>query len=138
MDGKLTLEIVVPQRRLLREEVDEVSAPGEMGYFSALPGHTPFLTTLKVGEIAYRTGGQRRYLATSGGYAEVGPESVTVLAETAERAEDIDAERARNAKERAEERLRQRDREDIDFQRAQAALQRALIRLQVAARAGGE
>lgn len=137
MDGKLTLEIVVPQRRLLKQEVDEISAPGVMGYFGVLPGHTPFLTTLKTGEMSYRMGGERHYLATSGGYAEIGPDTVTILAETAERAEEIDIERAQRSKERAEERLRRRDAEDTDFHRAEAALHRALNRLQVAARARG-
>ena len=135
MDDKLTLEIVVPQRRLLKEEVDEVSAPGVSGYFGILPGHTPFLSTLEPGEIYYRVEGERHYLAIGGGYAEAGPEQVTILAETAEQADEIDTERAGQAKERAEERLRQRDSEEIDQQRAQAALNRALARLHTADRA---
>ena len=132
MDGKLTLEIVVPQRRLVQEEVDEVSALGPSGYFGALPGHTPYLVVLKVGEMFYRIGSERRYLSTSGGYAEVGPDKVTILAETAELGEEIEVERAQKSKERAESRLQQRDNEEIDFDRAQVSLQRALIRLQVA------
>ncbi len=137
MDGKLTFEIVVPEKRLLREEVDEVSAPGAMGYFGVLPGHTPFLTTLMEGEVSYRIGNERHFLATCGGYAEAGPEKLTILAETAERSEEIDVERAQRARERAEERLHRRGDEELDFSRAQAALQRALIRLQVAAKAKG-
>jgi F-type H+-transporting ATPase subunit epsilon len=136
MDDKLTLEIVVPERRLLKEEVDEVTAPGVLGYFGILPGHTPFLSGLEAGEVSYRIGDQRRYLVISGGYAEAGPEKVTILAETAELAEEIDAQRARQAAERAEERLGRRDNtEEIDHQRAQAALSRARARLQVAERA---
>ena len=134
MDGKLTLEVVVPQRRLLREEVDSVTAPGAMGCFGVLPGHTPLLTALEAGELSYQINGDTRYLATSGGYAEVRPDTVTILAETAEPTHEIDLERAQQAKERAEERLRQRDDEEIDFSRAQAALQRSLARILVAAR----
>ncbi len=128
------LEVVTPQRLLVSEEAAELVAPGSEGYFGVLPGHTPFMTTLKIGELTYWKGREERHLAVSWGYAEVGPEKVVVLAEMAERAEEIDVERAEAARRRAEERLRQWGDETVDFARAQAALQRALTRLTVAAK----
>lgn len=128
------LEVVTPQRLLVHEEVTEVVAPGSEGYFGVLPGHTPFMTTLKIGELTYSRGREERHLAVSWGYAEVGPEEVVILAERAERADEIDVERAEAARRRAEERLRQWGDETVDFARAQAALQRALARLTVAAK----
>lgn len=133
-EGQILLEIVTPDRLLVREQVSEVTAPGTLGYFGVLPGHTPFLTTLGIGEVSYTQNGQKRYLAVSWGYAEVGPSQVTILAEIAEKAEEIDVQRAEAAKARAEERLRMAGREDIDFERAEIALQKALIRVQVAAK----
>jgi F-type H+-transporting ATPase subunit epsilon len=132
--GRILLEVVTPERQVLSVEVDEISAPGALGYFGVLPGHTPFLTTLGVGEVGYRTGTQWDYLAITWGYAEVLPNKVTILTETAEMAEEIDIERAERAKRRAEERLREwsTTAADIDFERASVALQRAFIRLQVA------
>jgi F-type H+-transporting ATPase subunit epsilon len=132
--GRILLEVVTPERQVLSTEVDEVSAPGALGYFGVLPGHTPFITTLGVGELSYRSGNQWEYLSITWGYAEVLPNHVTVLTETAEMAEEIDLERAERAKRRAEERLREWSATvaDIDFERASAALERALIRLQVA------
>ncbi len=132
--GRILLEIVTPERQVLSTEVDEVSAPGALGYFGVLPGHTPFITTLGQGELGYRSGNQWEHLAITWGYAEVLPNKVTVLTETAEMAEEIDIERAERAKRRAEERLREWSTTvaDIDFERASAALERALIRLQVA------
>lgn len=130
-DNKILLEIVTPERQVVKEMVDEVTAPGIEGYFGVLPGHTPFLTTLKIGEIFYKADNTTRYLAVFWGYAEVGPDKVIILAETAETAEEIDVERAEQARRRAEEWLRQR-KEELDFGRAQIALERALIRLQVA------
>jgi F-type H+-transporting ATPase subunit epsilon len=132
--GRITLEVVTPERLVLSTEVDEVSAPGALGYFGVLPGHTPFLTTLGMGELGYRIGNQWEYLAITWGYAEVLPNKVTILTETAEMAEEIDIERAERAKRRAEERLREWSTTvaDIDFERASGALQRAFIRLQVA------
>jgi F-type H+-transporting ATPase subunit epsilon len=132
--GRILLEVVTPERQVLSVEVDEVSAPGAKGYFGVLPGHTPFLTTLGVGEIGYRIGNQWEYLAITWGYAEVLPNKVSILTETAEMAEEIDIERAERAKRRAEERLRQWSTTvaDLDIERAAAALERALIRLQVA------
>jgi F-type H+-transporting ATPase subunit epsilon len=130
---KLQLEIVTPDRSLVREDVNEVELPGSEGYFGVLPGHTPLLSTLKVGELWYRVGTERRYLAVAGGFVEVLPDRVTVLADIGERAEDIDLARAEAAKRRAEERLAKAI--DIDIERARFALLKSLIRLQVAARA---
>jgi F-type H+-transporting ATPase subunit epsilon len=128
--------VVTPERLVISEDVDEVTAPGALGEFGVLPGHTPFLTTLGVGQLAYRVGTQWRYLAITWGYAEVTPNKVSILAQTAEMAEEIDVERAERAKRRAEERLHEWSARgaDIDFERSSIALQRALIRLQVAAR----
>ena len=131
---KLLLEIVTPDRSLVREEVDEVQIPGSEGYFGVLPGHTPLLATLKVGELWYRVGPEKHYLAIAGGFVEVLPDRVTILAQIAERAQDVDAARAEAARKRAEERLAQPS-PDINFERARLALMKSLVRLQVAARA---
>ena len=131
---KLTLEIVTPERALVSEEVDEVQLPGAEGYFGVLPGHTPLLATLQVGELWYRVGQERHYLAVAFGFAEVLPDRVTVLAQIAEKPEDIDVPRAEAAKKRAEERLAKAP-VDIDFERARIAMMKSLIRLQVASRA---
>ena len=131
---KLTLEIVTPERSLVSEQVDEVQLPGSEGYFGVLPGHTPLLATLQVGELWYRAGPETHHLAVAFGFAEVLPERVTVLAQIAERPEDIDVPRAEAAKKRAEERLA-RPPIDMDFERARIAMMKSLIRLQVAARA---
>lgn len=130
------LEIVTPQRLIVSDEVTELMAPGSEGYFGVLPGHIPFMTTLKIGELTYWKGKDERHLSVTWGYAEVRGDKVIVLAETAERAEEIDAERAEQARQRAERRVRDwgAGEETIDFARAQAALQRALTRLQVAAK----
>ena len=131
---KVTLEIVTPERSLVSEQVDEVQLPGSEGYFGVLPGHTPLLATLQVGELWYRIGQEKHYLAVAFGFAEVLPERVTVLAQIAEKPEDIDVPRAEAAKKRAEERIA-RPQVDIDFGRARVAMMKSLIRLQVAARA---
>ena len=131
---KLTLEIVTPERSLVSEQVDEVQLPGSEGYFGVLPGHTPLLATLQVGELWYRVGQDRHYLAVAFGFAEVLPDRVTVLAQLAERPEDIDVPRAEAARKRAEERIA-RQQAAIDFERARIAMMKSLIRLQVAARA---
>lgn len=130
----LTLEIVTPDRALVNTTVDEVQLPGSEGSFGVLPGHTPLLATLQVGEMWYRTGQEMHYLALAFGFVEVLPDRVTVLAQVAERAQDIDVSRADAAKTRAEERL-SAQKADIDFERARVAMMKALIRLQVAARA---
>ena len=136
MAEKLRLELVTPYKKALSEEVDEVTAPGTLGEFGILPGHTPLLTTLKIGELSYRRGGQVFHLAVNWGYVEVEDDKVTVLVETAEPADEIDLERARAALGRAEEALRKLSSEDKDFLVMQAALERALIRIQVAGRQG--
>jgi len=129
---KILLEIVTPDRSLIREEVDEVQLPGSEGYLGVLPGHTPLLATLKVGEFWYRIGQEKHYLAIASGFGEVLPGRVTVLAQIAERAQDIDVTRAEAARKRAEERLAKAL--DIDIERARIALLKSLIRVQVASR----
>jgi len=131
---KLQLEVVTPDRSLVREEVDEVQVPGAEGYFGVLPGHAPLLATLKVGELWYRVGQEKHYLAIAGGFAEVLPDRVTILAQVAERAEDVDIARAEAARKRAEERLAQPP-QDFNLERARLALMKSLVRIQVAARA---
>ena len=130
----LTLEIVTPDRALVAEQVDEVEVPGSGGYFGVLPGHAPLLASLQVGELWYRKGQEKYYLAIAFGFVEVLPDKVTVLAQIAERAEDIDLRRAEQAKGRAEERMAGRN-PDIDFERASVAMMKSLIRLHVASRA---
>lgn len=138
MAGSINLEVVTPDKSVVSDEAQIVVAPGAYGEFGVLPGHTTFLTTLQVGMIRYKDqGGNERIVFVNGGFAEVMLNTVTVLAESAERRKDIDVERARAAVKRAEERLAQASRkEDVDFQRAQAALQRAIARLKIAG-AGG-
>ena len=130
----LQLEIVSADRSLVNEQVDEVQIPGAQGYLGVLPGHTPLLTTLQVGQLWYRQGQERHYLSIAFGFAEVQPDRVTILAQIAERADEIDVARAEAAKKRAEERLTKAT-VDMDFERARIALMKALIRLQVASRA---
>jgi len=130
----LTLEIVTPDQLLVRDEVDEVQVPAAEGYMGILPGHTPLLAMLKVGELWYRKGSEKFYFSIAFGFVEVLPARVTVLAQVAERPEDIDRERAERARRRAEERLTKPTTE-IDFERARIALMKSMIRLQVAARA---
>jgi F-type H+-transporting ATPase subunit epsilon len=127
------LEIVTPDRLLVREEVDEVEIPGSEGYFGVLPGHTPMLASLTVGEMWYRKGQERFYLGVAFGFAEVLPDRVTILAQMAERPEDIDVGRAEAAKKRAEARITQL-KSDMDYDRARAALMKSLMRLQVQSR----
>jgi F-type H+-transporting ATPase subunit epsilon len=129
----LTVDIITPSRILVQAQVDELNVPGELGYLGILPGHTALLTNLGQGELMYRQGEQRRYLAIFGGYMEVHDDHVTVLADVAERSEEIDRSRAEAARDRAEQRLRDVHAHDMDFERARAALLRALLRLQVAA-----
>ncbi|PLX92820.1 MAG: ATP synthase F1 subunit epsilon [Desulfuromonas sp.] len=130
----LKLEMVTPYKRVLSEEVDEIIAPGTLGELGILPGHTPLLTTLKVGELTYRKGGAAFHVAVNWGYVEVEGDKVTILAETAEPADEIDLARAQAALGRAEEALKKLDPEDKQFRIMEAALERALIRIQVAAR----
>jgi F-type H+-transporting ATPase subunit epsilon len=135
MAERLRFELATPTRFLVTAEVEEVVAPGAEGYFGVWPGHAPFLTTLGSGFVAYRTGGAEHTLAVHGGFAEVGDDRVIVLADKAERPEEIDVARARRARERAEQRLAGKTPEEIDYTRALAALTRALTRLQLADRA---
>ena len=136
-EGKTSLEIVTPERRLVSAEVGEVTAPGLWGEFGALPQHTPYLCQLDVGVLSYRIGSGRYFVSVIGGYAEVGPDKVTILAETAELAEDIDADRAVAARDRAQEHLAGKvPHEAFDFARAELALKRAISRLRVASQSG--
>jgi F-type H+-transporting ATPase subunit epsilon len=128
----IELQIVTPDKMLVREQVDEVEIPGTEGYFGVLPGHTPMLASLAVGEMWYRKGQEKTYLSLANGFCEVLPDRVTILAQLAERAEDIDVARAEEAKRRAEARLVQA--KDIDYERARTALVKSLARLQVASR----
>lgn len=130
MDNKVKLDIVTPYGLILSEEVDEITATGSEGEFGVLPGHVHFITTLKIGMLILKDGGKTSYVFVNSGYAEVSPDKVVILADSAERAEDINIERAVAARKRAEERLKQEER--IDFMRATAALERATIRMQVA------
>jgi F-type H+-transporting ATPase subunit epsilon len=130
----IQLEIVSADRSLVKERVEEVEIPGTDGYFGVLPGHTPLLALLGAGELWYRQGQQKQYLAIAFGFAEIQPDRVTILAQVAERAEDIDVARAEAARHRAEERIA-RPAVEMDFERARVALLKALIRLQVASRA---
>lgn len=132
MAEKLQLELVTPYRRVLSEEVEEVNAPGVSGEFGILPGHTPLLTTLSIGELIYKQGGEPFHVAVNWGYVEVESDKVTVLVETAERADEIDLERAKAALGRAEEALKKLSPEEKDFKVMEAALDRAVIRIQVA------
>ena len=134
MAGNITLEIVTPDKVIVSEEAQMVAAPGVLGEFGVLIGHTPFMTTLKTGVIRYTdAAGSEKYAFMSGGFAEALPDKVTVLAESAERRRDIDFDRARAAMQRAEKRLvEDRLLEDIDFTRARAALERAVLRIKLA------
>ena len=126
----LRLEFVTPERSIAHDDVDEVEIPGEEGYFGVLPGHAPLLAALRTGELWYRTGAEKKYAFVAGGFAEVLPDRVAILAPVAERAEDIDTQRAEAARRRAEERLTLPV-ADMDFERARVALLKALARLQV-------
>jgi F-type H+-transporting ATPase subunit epsilon len=132
LPDKLDLVIVTPERQLLREKTVEVQLPGENGYLGILPGHAPLITELGIGELSYHdaNGKESEHIAIIRGFAEVLPDRVTVLAETAERADEIDLQRAKDALARAEKRLAAND-PNIDWDRANIALQRALIRIQV-------
>src|SRR3954469_5498567 len=134
LPAHIDLQIVTPDRRIVQEQVDEVEIPGAEGYFGVLPGHTPLLAMLQVGELWYRKGSEISYLSIAFGFAEVLPDRVTILAQLAERADEIDMARAEAAKRRAEERIAKPEL-DMDYERARIAMMKALIRLQVAARA---
>jgi F-type H+-transporting ATPase subunit epsilon len=131
---QIQLQIVSADRSLVHERVDEVEIPGADGYFGVLPGHTPLLALLGAGELWYRQGQEKHYLAIAFGFAEVLPDRVTILAEFAERAAEIDVARADAARRRAEQRIASAA-PDMDWERARVALIKALTRLQVASRA---
>jgi F-type H+-transporting ATPase subunit epsilon len=135
LPAHIELQIVTPERLLVHEQVDEVEVPGSAGYFGVLPGHTPLLASLAVGELWYRKGAEKTYLSIGFGFAEVLPDRVTILARLAERAEEIDLERAEASRKRAEERLTQA-KGDVDYERARIALMKSVTRLQVSSRLG--
>src|SRR6266699_524236 len=133
MPEAIELVIVTPEKQLLRGKAVDLQMPGENGYLGILPGHAPLMTELGIGELSYHDGGgkESKHIAIIRGFAEVLPVRVTILAETAERAEEIDLQRAKDALGRAEKRLAAND-ANIDWDRANVALQRALIRIQLA------
>ena len=131
LPDKIHLEIVTPERQLFSGLVEDVSVPSSSGYLGILPGHAPLLAELGIGEISYGIGGNREYMSCSWGFVEVLPERVVVLAQAAERASEIDENRAEQAKSRAENRLGSKD-PNTDFMRAQLALMRAISRLDAA------
>lgn len=130
MADTFQLEIVTPEKMVVRDAAEEMQIPGKNGYLGILPGHAPLITELGVGEISYRAEGATHHLCIAWGFAEVLPHKVTILAETAERAEEIDVARAQRARQRAEERLRSGG--EVDYDRALVALERATTRLEVA------
>ena len=133
LPSHLTFELVTPDRAIVREQVDEVQIPGTQGYLGVLPGHTPLLTTLQVGELWFLQGGEKCFVSIAFGFAEVLPDRVTILAQIAERAEEVDVSRAEQAQHRARERLSKAE-TDVDYARARIALMKSLIRLQVASK----
>ncbi len=130
MADKLNLEVITPEKLSVREQVDEVVAPGLNGELGILPDHTPLISQLKTGILTFRQGSQSRRMHVSGGFIEVASDRVSVLSDVAEVPEEIDVERAQRSKERAERRLASRG-DDVDFQRAELKLQRAMIRIQL-------
>ncbi len=134
--AKLSFELVTPEKVLVSQEVDTVAAPGSFGEFGVLPGHVPFLTGIMPGELRYTSGGKSELVAVMAGFCEVSEDRVSVLVDAAERAYEIDAERARQSMERARERLaRERGTRDVDFLRAEASLKRSMTRLKVVQKA---
>ena len=135
MADTLHLQIITPDKLLVREDADSVQIPGKGGYLGILPGHAPLITELMIGEISFSKGATTQYFAVSWGFAEVLPDKVTILADTAERAEDINVTRAQEAKARAEQELKAAGPE-LDYDAVNFALRRAEVRLEVAAHAG--
>ncbi|MGH9776599.1 MAG: F0F1 ATP synthase subunit epsilon [Candidatus Acidiferrales bacterium] len=132
---EIQLEIVTPAKQVLREKVESTEIPGKNGYLGILPGHAPLITELGIGQLSYSKGGETFFLTAMGGFAEVLPDRVIVLAEVSERAEEIDAQRAGTALGRAREQMAKPP-ADFDWDRAKLALERALIRVQVASKGG--
>lgn len=137
MPENIELEVVTPQRHVLREKVQALEMPGKDGYLGILPGHAPLLTELGIGVLTYTRGGDAWKLTVMNGYAEVLPNRVTVLAELSERPEEIDVARAEAKRDEAQAELAKAGSPDVDWEQASLALQRALIRLQVAGKGGG-
>ena len=138
LPDSIQLVVVTPERQILKETVAEVTLPGADGYLGVLPGHAPLITELGIGELTYRSAnGRTGLLAVIRGFAEVLPDHVSVLAETAEFAEDIDLSRAQEALKRAQERIARGASENIDWDRATMSLQRALVRIQVVSKHQG-
>jgi F-type H+-transporting ATPase subunit epsilon len=135
MSDSFQIEIVTPEKLVVKDHATEMQIPGKNGFLGILPGHAPLITELAVGQISYRTGSETHYLCVAWGFAEVLPDKVTILAETAERGEDVDCARAQKAKERAANRLASTDPE-VDVPRAQNALARANARLEAAKNEG--
>jgi len=135
MADKLLMDLVTPYRKVLSVEVDEITATGSLGEFGVLPGHAPFLTSLKIGELSFKQGSKVDHLALNWGYFEVEDDKVTILVETAELADEIDLLRAKAAITRAEEAIKKLLPEDNEFRKYELALERALIRVQVAGKA---
>ncbi len=131
MPDTFQLEIVTPEKKVVDTAATEAQIPGKNGYLGILPGHAPLITELAVGEISFRAGGEEQRLAVAWGFAEVLPEKVTILAETAERPAEIDVARAREAKKRAEERLTSGD-INVDVEQSLDALHKAETRIEVA------
>jgi F-type H+-transporting ATPase subunit epsilon len=132
--GPIHLTVVTPERSLVDDHVDELEIPGVAGYLGVLPGHAALFTELKVGEFGYRKDGKWFWLAVAWGFAEVLPDQVRILAETAERAQEIDVDRATRAKERAEQRIRLGG-DDLDYAHELVVLERAIVRIQVSQKA---
>jgi F-type H+-transporting ATPase subunit epsilon len=135
MAEKMKLEIVTPYSKVLDMEVDEVTATGKLGEFGVLPGHAPFLTSLKIGELAYKNNGITEHMALNWGYFEIQDDKIIVLVETAEASDQIDVARAKAALGRAEEALKKLSPEDKQHKIYEAAVERAVIRMQVAGKA---
>lgn len=137
LPSHLILEVVTPERALVHEEVDEVQLPGTEGYLGILPGHTPLLTSLRVGQLWYRKGAEKHYLVIAFGFAEVQPDKVRLLAQVAERAEEIDLARAEEHRRTAEAAMQaaRSGNADIDLERARISLMKSIVRIQVATRA---
>lgn len=132
MASTIKLELVTPERLIVSEEVDEVIAPGYEGEFGVLPDHTEFLATLRIGVLRYRKGDRVWKIAVGGGFAEVTPDRVVVMADVAEKAEEIDVDRARQAHARAEAALKDLSMDDAQYYKMYSALQRALVRMAAA------
>jgi F-type H+-transporting ATPase subunit epsilon len=134
MAEKIKLTLVTPYKKVLEEEVDEITASGSLGEFNVLPGHAPFLSSLKIGELSYKKGGVVEHMALNWGYFEIEDDTATVLVESAEMADEIDVDRAKAAIGRAEDALKKLNAEDKSYKIMEAALERAIIRVQVASK----